>query len=293
MGKEAYKIEKSEAEEQEPDIKVPIIDIVRHGKTEYKELQNIGFKFDPESKDFKLDTDHLDLTEKGIKGIIETAEQLETAIDKDNEVVILVTSPNYRAWSSALLIEDYLEKKGINILNPAKEILKTQNLKQLTFKDINFRSKWIKGYKEFKAKYPHHETISPDESHVEVAKMVGKEIMDIFSEDYDKIDLRFQRFLRHMTNLNSWLQDKTKESLKDKRIRLLCLTHAELPARFIKKALKNHKGSLRMGQILEIQPMKSLKAGEKTEAKVVLYPKGSLKGEESNILIEFNPKTGK
>ena len=100
-----YKIEKtSESKEKEPDLRIPIIDFIRHDKTDYKELQDIGFEFDPESEDFKLDTEHLDLNEKGIKGILETAEQLEDVIDKDNEVVILVTSPNYRAQSSTLLI---------------------------------------------------------------------------------------------------------------------------------------------------------------------------------------------
>lgn len=284
-----YKVEKtSESKEREPDIRVPIIDVIRHGKTDYKELQDIGFEFDPDSEDFKLDTEHLDLNEKGIKEIIETAEQLEGVIDKDNEVVILVTSPNYRAQSSTLLIEDYLKQKGVNILNPAKKILKAQNLRQITFKDAESRPEWIKTDKEFREKHPDHKLLASDKAHAEIAKMLGKDITDIFSEDYDKINQRFQRFLRHMTNLNYWLQDETKESLKDKRIRLVCLTHEELPARFMKQALDT-KESLRKGQILEIQPNKFLKAGEKTDAKVILYPKGKSERKEGNISIEFNP----
>lgn len=285
-----YKIEKtSEKKEREPNIRVPIIDIIRHGETEYKELQDIGFKFDPELKDFKLDTEHLDLSDEGIKGIIETAEQLENVIDKDNELVILVTSPNYRAQSSVLLIEDYLKQKGVNILNPAKEILKAQNLRQITFKDIKSRAEWIETDKKFREKHPSHKRLTSDEAHVEIAKMLGKDITDIFSEDYDKINQRFQRFLRHMINLNHWLRDETKASLKDKRIRLVCLTHEELPARFMKQAL-NVRESLRKGQLLEIQPNKFLKAGEKTDAKVILYPKGKSKRKESNISIEFTPE---
>lgn len=74
-----------EQAEISPKPGVPIIDVIRHGQTEYKEGRQKSFRFDPQASDFALDAEHLDLTEQGIKEIEQATEQIVERADKNNE----------------------------------------------------------------------------------------------------------------------------------------------------------------------------------------------------------------
>jgi broad specificity phosphatase PhoE len=278
-----------ESKEHENISEIPIIDIIRHGSTDYKELKDSGYILEPGNPDFKLDTQHLDLNEQGIQEIKETANQFEKIIDKDKEAIILVTSPNFRARSSVLLLEDELRKKGVTIVNPGERIHETKSLRQISFQDENFRSQWIEKDSEFREADPNNKKRAPDEAHVNISKMLGKDLTEIFTEDYEDIDLRFKRFLRHMTNLDRWLSEETKLALQGKQKRIICLTHEELPIKFMKETLGT-KENLKKGQILEMKPSGFLEEDDEIDAKLTLYPKGddSESGEVS-IKMEFSP----
>ncbi|MDZ7798161.1 MAG: phosphoglycerate mutase family protein [Patescibacteria group bacterium] len=280
--------------EKERERIIPIINIVRHGQTDYKELKNPDFKFDPEDPDFKLDPECLDLNQTGIKEIEQVGDKLANEIDKDKEVVIIITSPNYRAHSSALVLEERLKERGITILDsraklhPGKTIRKADNLQQIKYrKDID-KNIWIKKHQAFiEEKLEEFKDKSPDEVHPKVAKELGGELKDWFDEDYGDIKHRFQTFLRHMNNIDYYLTDETKQNLKDKKIRIINITHEELPAKFIKESLGS-KSTLKKGQIMEIQSQNTADLGEEVEANVKLYSKEKEEIEkENNIKIYF------
>lgn len=277
-GSSAYKTEVIRPEieagqEEERGAIIPVIDIIRHGKTDYKELNDPDYRLNPEAPDFKLDPEHLDLNEQGIREIEKTAEQLLGMIDKDNEMVLLVTSPNYRARSSQLLISRRLSENGVTILNPGDQIHQAESLHQIDFRDKGMQPIWRKQDKMYRDRDPRHKTQSPDNAHAAIARELGYQIDDLFTEDYEDIDRRFQRFLRHMTNAEKWLQPETKEVLQGKKLRIVCLTHEELPARFMKDSLQVQE-NLKNGQILEIQPASQLPKGGQNVNRVILYPKG-------------------
>lgn len=120
------RIEKSSIKkfEQEPDV--PIIDIIRHGETYYKQVfpedYDVPPTFNPKAADFKFDWEHLDLTPEGIETIESSANQLADIIDIPNEVVLIVSSSTWRTHSSALVLEKVLKERGVNILNFTGEI---------------------------------------------------------------------------------------------------------------------------------------------------------------------------
>lgn len=285
-----YSIEQiQEDKEQEPKIKVPIINVIRHGSTEYKELQDPNFQFNSEAEDFELNSEHLDLNEKGIEEINETADQLADTIDKEKEVIVLVTSPNFRAHSSTLLLEQRLRQRGITILNPEREIKKSRSLRQITQRPESSTAEWMVKDQAYRKESPDHQKEPADEAIPKIARLLGKDISEIFTEDFDEIDNRFQRFLRHMTNLDYWLQDETKDDLADKKIRVVCLTHEEILAKFMKQTLGTEE-NLKKGQMIEIRPQRTLEAGESNNAKVILYPKGESEQGEASIAIRFSPE---
>jgi len=261
-------------QEKEIDLNVPVIDIIRHGETEYKELTNPNFKFKPEDPDFKLDQKHLDLSLEGIENILKTAKNIESRIDKENEIVLFVTSPNYRAESSALLIKDYLEKAGILTVD---KYLKSKNIEQIRFQPTEKGGKvgideWIEADKKFRKEEAQGKNIPPEKAHRRIAERIGKEWEEIFSEDYEKIDKRFERFLRHMINIKMYFSEKTKTELKNKKIRIIILTHEEIPSRYIQKIFGENVG-LQKAQNLELQPNKQMLKGKEINIKNILYSK--------------------
>ncbi|MBU4369326.1 hypothetical protein KKG58_01015 [Patescibacteria group bacterium] len=276
--KEIYKNEviqeKEQTPEKEPYLSVPIIDIIRHGETDYKELTKCDFRLDSSSADFKLDEDHLDLNQKGIKNILNTAEKLEARIDKEKEVVLFITSPNYRAESSMLLIKDHLAKSGILTID---KYLRSHNIEQIRFKskeeggqvDVD---EWIHADKKFRNEESQQQNIPPEKAHQRITERLGKKWDEIFKEGYDEIDKRFERFIRHIVNLNMYFSDETKAGLKNKRIRVVILTHEEIPSRFIQK-IWGDDIVLQKAQNLELQPNAHMLKGKDVNVKATLHPK--------------------
>ncbi|MFA6098042.1 MAG: hypothetical protein WCV50_04555 [Patescibacteria group bacterium] len=293
-----YNIERNpEIKEQEPDVRVPLVDIVRHGDTDYKELRDPSFKFDPQALDFKLDAEHLDLNEQGIENILQTAMQLCQSIDKEKEVVMLVSSPNYRAQSSILLIEKILQENGIDVLNSSaakqagasKGIRLVGNLRQIEQRDSNFNPTWSAEDKKYREEDPQRQKISAREAHTEIAARLGKTVPEIFTRDHDQLDLDFRKWLRHMINIDQNFDEKTKKVIAGRRIRLICATHEEVPEKFMQEAL-GVEGNLAKGQVMEINAQNKLSPGEKTAAQVSLFEKGEARGAQGKISISYDKK---
>ncbi|MBU1075617.1 histidine phosphatase family protein [Patescibacteria group bacterium] len=269
--------------EKERNPQVPIIDIVRHGRTDYKELKDPNFNFDSKAEDFTLDTEHLDLNEDGIADAEGAARQLLATIDKDNEVVILVTSPNFRAHSTALVIEDVLVSNGVTLLNSGRT-METSQLRQINIANKEDLPEWIAADKKYREEDPMRFKGSPDKMHKAIAASLGKELKEVFTEDYGEINTRFEDYLRHMTNIYDYLNEKTKQQLAGKIIRIVTLTHEELPAKFMQATLGTEE-NLKNGQILELRPQDKIRKDTESEAEVVLYPKPEGESESSEVTV--------
>jgi hypothetical protein len=299
-----------EFREKERDPRVPIINIVRHGETDYKELNDPTFKFDPEAPEFKLDAEHLDLTEEGIKNILETAQQLVATIDKENEVVVLYSSPNFRARSSNLLIEKVLVENGITVLNSkqskvtnepsanpdgakagkaTKGVKISAALEQIKFKDPAFMPTWIGEDKKYREEDRARQKERPRVAHEAIARRLGKSIPEVFSRDHDALNARFQDWLRRMINIDKLLSQKTKDQNAGKKIRIIATTHEEIPDMFIQQALDSET-NLAKGQMMEIQANGMLEPGGSTDAEVILYGKGESAGKAGHAAIAYHPE---
>lgn len=292
----------SNADNRETDFEVPIIDVVRHGPTEYKELRNKDFKFDPTARDFALDEKHLDLTAEGINSIHETANQLISRINKEKEAVLILTSPNFRAHSSALIIEHDLREAGVPLLGDcfrksppnAKRRVRTnqqriapaRNLRQVGIGPNMVVPDWVKADASFRAAHPSHINAFPWDAYQEIARRMGKDLSEIFTEGSEKIDLRFNRFVRHINNLYRYLGPETRKRLKGKRLRVIALTHEEVPAVFTKDTL-GHAENVKKGQILEIRPEKQMLAQSKVPTGIELVAKSGSKTKSGRVIRKF------
>jgi len=286
-----------ESREKERDLRVPIIDIVRHGQTDYKELKDPNFTFNPKAPDFRLDAAHLDLTEEGIRNILETAQQLVSTIDKEHEAVVLVSSPNYRAQSSILLIEKVLLENGVTVLNSSqaeaeqksKGLKTSQALQQIEFNDKEFLPTWIAEDQKYRAEDPAHQKERPQAAHEAIATRLGKSVPEIFSKDHEQLHAQFQGWLRHMINIDHYLHQETKETLNNKTLRIVATSHEEVPDIFLHQSL-NSETNMAKGQILEILAKNMLEAGASTDAEVLLYRKGESAEKAGHIAITYDPE---
>lgn len=267
--------------EAEKEQLIPVIDIVRHGETDYRELTEPEFKFDKKS----LKAENLDLNPEGVKNILETADQLVARIDKEHEAVIILTSPNYRTHSSALIIEDRLLSQGVNILNKS-DIREINNLRQIDFKDDNQTAEWIKADRQFRNEQSVNKSLHSQAAHQQIAERLGQELSDFFSESHDDINKRFERFIRHMTNIHEWLSPETLELLKGKRLRIVALTHEEVADKFMDKVMGSQE-NLKKSQVLEIRPETEVKAGEEIAIKASLLPKNGSQEKKVETIIKL------
>ena len=293
-------IESERKKEKEPHFKVPIIDIFRHGETEYKELADPNFMLNPDAPGFALDAEHLDLTEEGIRNIQEAAEQLALIIDKEKEAVILVTSPQLRALSSIMIIEKVFAEHGIIMLNSTSEKRKgiskgiknsSLGLGQISFredlKNAGFGKIWLKAHKQYGIEHPEAKNIPPAEVHGLVATALGKELPDIFSKSHDEIASGFKRYLRHLINIEIYLQNGTKQQLAGRRLRIVLVTHEERIMEFAQQSLDLEK-TVAKGQLLEINPKGIIKKDQEAEADVRLFGKRGELDLSSRIKMKFS-----
>lgn len=293
------KIEKIQGREKEPNFDVPTIDIIRHGDTDYKELQKSGFKINLDDPNFKLDPEHLDLNEKGIQAVRETAEHLADKIDKDKEIVLFITSPQLRAISSMLIIEDVFSSRGINILNSGcgkdedgkargyKEF--ATGLGQLPLVDKEIGSEWLEFAMDHLKNHPEIVGRPPAEVHQLIAVAFGRELSEIYSRSHKEVADGFKRFLRHTINIKKYLRDSTKMDIEEKRLRIVCVTHEERLFDFAHDAL-NMKETVKKGQLMEIKPEGNLEKGGETQANVAIFDKEGNLETASDIKFTFSEK---
>jgi hypothetical protein len=275
----------SPEKEKEPVIEASVIDVVRHGETAYKELADPGFHIDAEADGFSFNADSLDLTEEGIKNIYDTAKRLASLIDRDNEVIFFITSPQKRAQSSLLIIEEVLAQSGINLLNPSWENEQCdtsgfkssrQGLGQIPPHEHllakGFGAKWLESHKEYLKAHPEIANKPPAEVHELVAASMGMEMSEIFSKNHEDLAHGFKSFLRQAINIRKNLRQDAKEALRGKRLRIICVTHEERVTKFAQEALGIDK-AVEKGQLLEIDPRGFIESDSETRAKVILFGK--------------------
>lgn len=271
---------------------MPIIDVVRHGPTDYRELRDEKFTFDPDAADFALDAEHLDLTEKGIRKITETAERLAGMIDKDNEAIMLITSPQARARSSMLVIEKVLSEHGIEILNPGTGVKQSERgLSQIPQRNPVIGKQAIEMNMKLRAEQPEWKNLTPEELDEAVAQRLGIEVSDMFSKSREEVGEEFKRFLRHAVNIDQHLSDATKERIGGKRLRIVCVTHEERLNRFARQAL-NIDRTVHRAQMMEVRPEAPLTAGGEITADVTLYDSGETADRSAQVTIRFAKESG-
>ncbi len=290
-----------EHRETESNAGVPTLDVVRHGKTAYKELKDPDFKFDPDAEDFALDADHLDLTPEGIEDIKRMAARLADRIDPEREAVFLFSSPSFRAQSTALIIEQSFREHGIELVNtlPQDEeqdtapeagsrIRLSHMLEQIIMKDPSRHSDFSKGHDEYFDKYPEaRDTMPVATRHADIAAQMGSSVEELFVKGHDQLDREMKRWIRHMINIESHLGTQTKEILRDKRIRIIGVTHEERIDELAADTF-GEKVHVRRGQMMEIMPTDRLASGTATDAHVTLYEPDGTPAQEQDIRMHFN-----
>ncbi len=283
-------------EKREDPGKLPIIDVVRHGETGYEELKDPEFKLETEGQGYGLNPESLDLTPEGIRNIENTAKNIVSNMDKQNETVLFVTSPQFRAISSQFVMEKVFLENGVNILNPSffqpdgEGVKKsTLGLGELPLKNKKeFGRTWLETYLKWAKENPEIKSLSPKEVHTKLAESLGKNLDDILTKSHENIEKDFARFLRHLMNIDKYLSNDTKKKLEGKRVRIVCITHEERVSGFLKDSLGLQK-SLEKGQLLEVNPSSISKEGEKykVEMGVSLFDKQGNEEIKSETEMDF------
>jgi len=107
MKLETGKIEKKELE---PVHNIIQVDFMRHGSTKYVE----NFTSDEEKINMAGEFPR-DLTPEGEEEVRKEAEKIIKSIDPKNEVIVLWSSPAWRAQGSEAIIRDMLDERGIAV----------------------------------------------------------------------------------------------------------------------------------------------------------------------------------
>lgn len=87
-----------------------ILDFLRHGESKYEEVF-----MTTEEKLAVKDNPPQDLTEKGVQQIQDAANRIVESIDRENEIVVLWSSPAWRARSSQAIVMKALQNADIPI----------------------------------------------------------------------------------------------------------------------------------------------------------------------------------
>lgn len=111
---ERIRLEKPEAEKFNPDL---IVDLIRHGKAVYSAEENETFEFEGK------------LNEEGKEQAERVAEELVGKIDKENDLVVIWSSPKNRARETATILGRVFQERKINVIKglegaSAKEALR-------------------------------------------------------------------------------------------------------------------------------------------------------------------------
>lgn len=114
-------------EKFEPQI---LIDFIRHGQTKYgkrlkEKLDEIGFDYEEQLPTSNITEEDLGdsedmegvVTEDGERGLREAVKDLLESIDKEKEVLLILSGPRSRHEQSREIIEDELSNAGVSIIN--------------------------------------------------------------------------------------------------------------------------------------------------------------------------------
>ena len=221
-----------------PPLTVPIMNFVRHGETDRKQLKTgqLYRGLNTNAEGFGLISEHLDLTDEGIETIRCSGQQLLERINREKEAILIVSSRSWRAHSFALILEDMLRADGVNLLNEPGKFKFFAALHENTFHQLQLEKK--------------------------LGDYHGEEALNAL------------RLLRHLNNIYRWLGSSTLGQLRGKRLRIICATHQEIMAEFTWKCglLHLNDGYQGKGQILEIVPRAKLVQGKKVATVVELLP---------------------
>lgn len=124
-----------ENKELEPKHNIVTAFLLRHGQSEYKENKNL-------SEDELLVDGECpnDLTPEGEIEVRKTAEKIANQINPEKDVVILWSSPKWRAQNSEKIIKEELKKRGISIYKDSSIGL----MKDMDQYDVNYTNKMWK-----------------------------------------------------------------------------------------------------------------------------------------------------
>jgi hypothetical protein len=198
------------------NLDLPIIDIVRHASSnmeaEGKIEKNIRvFRNGPVGYQklrgiVREAQKHNELDKNASQQIKELVTQLREQIDTTKEIIFVVASPTPRAWQTAELFTKYLSQDypEISIVNQS-EI---------------FEGWLLKGGKQVKQFL--------NDSNLETGT-------SSLTPAYDMEEKNFNRFIRHAVNFKKYLNPKQLETIKDKKVRLVCFAHEETTYRLASK----------------------------------------------------------
>ena len=264
--------EKEKKPKQDKEITVTFI---RHGESDYRDIQNVLKGGTHRDKTLLPD-----LNEKGIKNIREKAQELLLGIDKEKDLIVIWTSPELRAIGTGGIIEDVFRENGVMVIKNS-EISSLMEAQATPVGKLKMAPKRTHKYFDL-TKFSEEQTRD-----IEDAKSVMENPDIPFGEAWRKFagtekfeDIETQedskkRFNRIVNGL-FFLKKIMKPTDPDKKLRFICVVHEDLPNEFLEsvfgKGIINHKG-LGNGETVELtiksadgKDMVSAKhEGEKTE----------------------------
>jgi broad specificity phosphatase PhoE len=215
-----------ESKEGGPKQQEIVVDLIRHGATEYT-------------------GEYPDITEKGKEEIENTAKRIAATIDPQKEIVVFWSSPLTRAMGSAEIIKEVFTRCGIEIVKQSS----VSSLRQMEIKDLNFiLGLFDKARKEKKV---------PGKVFLEDKTWAGitSDKVETRSEMQKRID-RAMNYLRYLVE---------HVDTKGKRLRIISVTHLEIIQPIIQEIFSEDTGNLlKTSEDFEIV-MKHNKDSDETE----------------------------
>lgn len=261
--------------EQEPRDKKITVVFMRHGQSNYEDMQNIMKGGEPKDKNLLPD-----LNENGIQNITEKAHQLAQTFDKEHDLVVIWTSPELRAIGTGQVIEEVLEKEGVTVIKN-KEItslseahagpvgkMKIAPQKTHAYFDLSSLSEdQLKEVEEAKSLMD-----NPDMPFGEAWRnYAGKEKF----EDIEDVSASKKRFNRVVNSLFMFKKIMQPDD-PSKNIKFVCVVHEDLPNQLLEyafdKGLIKHQG-LGNGETLEltIESEDKVGAGHQGEQRELMF----------------------
>lgn len=247
--KEDQEYEKEPA--QEKDI---VVTVMRHGESEYKDFQNVLKSGIARDKSLLPD-----LSEKGVENISRRAHELLDGIDKENEIVIIWTSPELRAIGTSKIIEDVLRENGVMVIKNseisslaeahATPVGKMKLAPQKIHKYFD-----LSGLTEDQAKEIEEAKATMENPDIPFGEAWRSYAGTEKFEDVETKEASKKRFNRVINGL-FLLKKIMKPKDPTKRLRFVCIVHEDLPDELLEsafeKGLINHKG-LGNGESIEL-----------------------------------------